>query len=211
MKTTNPGDPSRWVRVQIAAAVVWIGAWLVFGPSMDTPGRLITTGANATLTAQLPDRGVLSVGPHSRVRVDDEQHIAYVDAGEVTLDVLLGPFAVETPIARATVPEQAKLRVSVSSSLVAFEVLAGVVLVHQRGVRPGKPALQLKKGDFHRVQIDAMASAIAEHRRPGLQCYLVASGDGGHARCPRYAVSSYRDRRNPRIERLTTPQRAASA
>jgi hypothetical protein len=177
MKTTNPGDPSQqarkrhWLsfgqfrscgrlvkRYTIAAAVIWIGAWVIYSAGFKTPLRLILTGANARLTSELPDAGMLDVGPHSRVRVDDKGRVAYADRGEMTFDVR-GPYVIETPVSRATVRVRAKVRVLVSASVVALEVLDGVVEVHGRGT-----ARQLKKGDPYpyRVPRAALASLVAE-------------------------------------------------
>jgi hypothetical protein len=58
-----------------------------------------------------------------------EQQVTYLDEGEMTIDVPPGvtvPWVVETLDARAIVPAQAKLRVSVRSS-VEFKVYAGAV------------------------------------------------------------------------------------
>jgi ferric-dicitrate binding protein FerR (iron transport regulator) len=151
---------------RIAAIVVWIGLCLLLSQSMKTPERLITTGANATITVHQPDQSVLSVGQDSMVRVIAEQHVAYIDDGEMTIDVPPGvttPWVVETFDARAIVPAKAKLRVAVRSS-VEFEVYAGAVQIYERGAKPGTPARLLQRGGAYRMPINAMASVVAERR-----------------------------------------------
>jgi hypothetical protein len=145
----------------IVVALISIGLWLMLG----TNGRLIETADHGS-TAHLADRGVLSVGAHSRVRLNDQQYVAYVEAGEVTFDVPSGPVVVETIAAKASVPENARFRVAVTSSVVAFEVYAGVVLVQDRGAKPEMPARRLQAGDTYRAPVNTMAFLVAQSVDP---------------------------------------------
>ena len=105
-QTRTPRAAS-WVAATMAAVVVSFSAWLGFGRIVNAPGRVIETGAMG-LTTHLSERSVLSLHAHSRVRVNDQQRVVYVEAGEVTFEVSSNALVVETLVAKAAVPAEAR-------------------------------------------------------------------------------------------------------
>lgn len=152
-----------------AAVIVSVSyCYLQMFSGAGASARVISTQANESITADLADGSICSLGGRSTVRVTvaAQQQVADLVEGEAMFEVRRSatkPLVVDTFLARATAPPGAKFRVATGSG-VEFQVYEGLVQVHEKRAKAGTPALQLKKGDFYRVPVDGSRVIVADRR-----------------------------------------------
>ncbi|MET0657804.1 MAG: FecR family protein [Steroidobacteraceae bacterium] len=144
------------------AVMLSIGGFFVLGPRVGASDRIITTGANQSITMRLPDGGKLSLGARSTVRMNkDQQRTARLVEGEAMFEVVpdsARPYTVETFLVDVTTAG-ARFRIK-SDSSVEIEVYDGVVHVSERA-KAGAPVIILRKGSPYRVPVGSGVAAAA--------------------------------------------------
>jgi ferric-dicitrate binding protein FerR (iron transport regulator) len=148
-----------------AAVVVSVTALFTLALHSGAPGRLISTGADESTSAQFADGSVVWLGDNAAVRVNitEQQRSAHVIGGEfvITVPDLAADFWLDTPVAPMRIAEAATFRLVVSAVSFDLDVYEGVVELYEQGLSPEAPVRQIREKQSYHKAVNATADVVA--------------------------------------------------